>query len=288
MPAEDELVAPAATAAVPKWIRPFSFLARSIKGWNFLLALPLIALSIAAVSIPPTIVYELCEGDGFTRNERLVGCLSDNAILIGLGEAFAVIAILVTFLVLGAGFGWIGHRRRARRVRRGYEQRMQRVRDHVITGSVTPETFDEVQRLWKPLVRGEHPAMRARAGTSTTLIFNVLTSLTLGVAITIYAVGMIATTIDEGDVDERDEFQVIWNAMFVPLLLGFGIATIGGWVVFPRAHSLAVHGADDAVDALERAEVRTVAGVPFARRPKTAVIADGPSYAPYSGRSRTD
>lgn len=280
MTQEDELVAPPGTFAVPGWSRPFSFLARHVKGWNFLLVLPLIALAITAVSLPPVFIYEVCEDDGFNRDARIVACLNKNVALLGLSEILAFLVIAASLVVLSAGFGWTGHRRRRRALRRAYEQRMQRVRDHVITGNVAPEAFDEVQRMWKPLVRGDHPAFRARAGTSTAIVFNVLSSLALGVGLMIYVIGLVDAN--------QDEFLIVWNAIFLPLTIGLSFLVIGGWVVVPRGHAQAVHGTDEAVDALERAEVHVMAGALTARRAKTAIIADGPRFSRYSERTRSD
>ncbi|HEX9816734.1 MAG TPA: hypothetical protein VGB18_07120, partial [Candidatus Thermoplasmatota archaeon] len=176
--AEDvESITPPTSFAAPRWVRPFSILARHVKGWNFLLFLVLLPLAIAAVSAPPAIIYELCEGDGFTNSNRTLQCLRNNNLFLGLLEATAGLLVLVSFVLLASGFAWNGHRRRARQLRRAYEKRIQSLRDHVIAGSASPESFDEVQRLWKPLVRGENPAVRARAGTASSIVFNILVSL---------------------------------------------------------------------------------------------------------------
>lgn len=286
MPTSDASVAPIPVFAAPGWTKPFSAIARTLKGWNFLLVPILVTLSIIGVGATSSFAYEICEGDRFIDDERTLRCLNKNAFMLSFTEGIAGVLILTTFLVLGAGFAWTGHRKRCRQLRRGYETRIQNIRDHVITGSVSPDTFDQIQTLWKPLARGSHPAVRARAGTATAIVFNVFNSLLFGVALTTFVIGSLAMSMEEDpDQTEAEIFQVMWNSILIPIMLISGIVMIWGWVVFPRAHSAAVHAVDEAVDSAERLEIRVVAGEQAPRRSRTAVATGGPSYSPYSGRA---
>ena len=288
MDAHSDLIAPADAFHVPRWSRPFTFLARHLKGWNFLLFLVLVVAGIAAVSAPPALVYEMCEGDRFIDDQRTLRCLNTNVFLLGFLEAVAGLVVLVVFALLGAGFGWLGHRKRARRLRRAYEKRIQGVRDHVITGHIGPEGFDEVQQVWKPLVRGEHPAVKARAGTSTAIVFNVLVSLAFGIGLTIYVVGSVVMAAEGRRDTDFEIFTLIWNGIFLPLLGLFLLTLVWGWIRFPRGHTNAVHATDEAIDAAERSEVRIFAAPTNSRRTRTAVAAEGPRFSPYAERSRLE
>lgn len=286
MDEHDELIAPPPAFHVPRWSRPFSFLARTVKGWNFLLFLVLLIGGIAAVSVPPAVVYELCEGDRFIDDERTLRCLNTNVFFLGFLEAVATLVVLLVFVVLAAGFGWSGHRRRAKRLRRAYEKRIQSIRDHVITGAIGAEAFDEVQRLWKPLVRGDHPAVRTRAGTSTALVFNVLTSVAFAIGLTVYVIGSVAMGMEEDRDADYEIFNLVWNGIFLAPLGLLLVTLVWGWIQFSRSHVLAVQATDEAIDAAERAEVRIFAAPGNSRRTRTAVAGDGPRFSAYAERSR--
>ncbi len=288
MDSQNELIEPPESFHIPPWSRPFSFLAMHLKGWNFLLFLILLIGAITAVAAAPAFVYEMCEGDRFIDDERTLRCLNNNVLFLGFLETLSGVLVLLVFALLAAGFAWAGHRKRVRRLRRAYEKRIQSVRDHVITGTIGPEAFDEVQRVWKPLVRAEHPAVRTRAGTSTAIVFNVLTSLAFGIGLTIYAIGFTVAAADEDFGAEQDIYILMWNTIFVPLLLLFLVSMVWGWIQFPQGHSKAVHATEDAVDAAERAEVRIFAAPTSTRRARTAVAAGGPSFAAYAERSRLE